>query len=100
MTGFRVQADGGRVRFSVRVQPRASRSEVIGIQGDELKVRLAAPPVDGAANDALIQLLAKTFGLRRSAIRILAGHSSRSKVIEVEGITERAVDELVGRSGR
>jgi uncharacterized protein len=100
VTGFRVRVDDGRVRFSVRVQPRASRSEVIGVRGDELKVRLAAPPVDGAANDALIELLAKAFAVRRGAIRILAGHGSRSKFIEVEGITERAVNELAIRSGR
>lgn len=97
---LRVEEANGRVRISVRVQPRASRSEVVGIHGDALKIRLSAPPVDGAANAALIEFLADTFAVSRRSVRILAGESSRSKVVEVEGISERAVRDLVESTQR
>lgn len=75
------------MRFRVRVQPRASKSALAGIFDDALKVRLAAPPVDGAANDALVTLLARVLGIARSRITIVSGHSGRSKTVEVAGIT-------------
>jgi len=78
--------DGG-VEISVRAQPRASRNEIVGLHGDELKVRVAAPPVDGAANGELIKLLAKTLGVSRSALRVTRGEGSRSKVVRVESVT-------------
>jgi uncharacterized protein (TIGR00251 family) len=100
VTSLRVTEANGRVRFSVRVQPRASRSEVAGIHGDALKVRLAAPPVDGAANAALIEFLADIFAVGRRYVRILAGETSRSKIVEIEGITERAVHDVAERTAR
>ena len=96
----RVHEANGRVRFSVRVQPRASRSEVVGIYGDALKVRLSSPPVDGAANDELVEFLAHVFAVARRDVRILAGESSRSKIVEIEGITERAVHDVAKRTAR
>lgn len=75
------------VRFEVRVQPRASRSEIVGEQEGALRVRLAAPPVDGAANDALIELLADLLDVPKRDIRILTGTTSKRKVIEVDGVT-------------
>jgi uncharacterized protein len=96
----RVHEAGGRVRFSVRVQPRASRSEIAGVYGDALKVRLSAPPVDGAANDALIEFLAHVFAVGRRDVRILAGEISRSKIVEIEGITERTVHDVAERAAR
>lgn len=74
------------VRFTVRVQPRASRNEVCGVHGDALKVRLSAPPVDGAANEALIDLLAQSLGVARRAVRIVAGATGRSKIVDVDGV--------------
>jgi uncharacterized protein (TIGR00251 family) len=96
----RVHEANGRVRFSVRVQPRASRSKVVGNYGDALKVRLSAPPVDGAANDELVKFLADVFAVARRDVRILAGESSRSKIVEIEGITERAVHDVAKRTAR
>lgn len=96
----RVQVVGGRVRLAVHVQPRASRREIAGVHGDALKIRLTSPPVEGAANDELIELLADTFAVSRRAIRIVAGEHSRSKIVEIEGITEQAVDAAVMRSVR
>lgn len=84
----------GTVRFPVRVQPRASRSETCGLIGGALKVRLQAPPVDGAANDSLIELMADLLGVARRQVRIVAGVASRSKVVEVEGVDRGRVEAL------
>lgn len=85
---------GSAVRFTVRVQPRASRSEIAGLHGDALRVRLAAPPVDGAANEALVRLLAELLGVPRRAVRIEGGLASRSKLVEVDGVGIEAVRRL------
>lgn len=94
-SGLRVQEVNGRVRLGVHVQARAARNEIAGLHGDALKVRLTSPPVDGAANEALVKFLAETFAVARRAVRILAGEHSRSKIVEVEGITARAVHDIV-----
>ena len=78
----------------VHVQPRASRSEVVGTHGAALKVRLLAPPVDGAANDALVALLADRLGVPRRDVRIVQGATSRAKVVEIDGTTADAVRAL------
>jgi uncharacterized protein len=93
--GVRVQEVNGRVRLGIHVQPRASRNEIVGAHGEALKVRLTSPPVEGAANDALVKFLAETFAVARGAVRILAGEHSRSKIVEIEGITARAVQDIV-----
>jgi len=90
-----VRTRDNSVRFAVRVQPRASRSEIAGVHGDALKIRLSAPPVDGAANDALVELMAGSLGVAKRAVRIVSGDQSRSKVVEVEGVTAAAVLRLV-----
>jgi len=95
VTPLRVTAKDGRVRFAVRVQPRASSNEIAGVHGDAVKIRLTAPPVDGAANEELVAFLSKVFVVARKSVRILAGESSRSKIVEIEGITERAVHDAV-----
>jgi uncharacterized protein (TIGR00251 family) len=95
-----VREENGRVRLSVRVQPRASTNGIAGIHGNSLKVRLTAPPVEGAANEALVNFLADTFAVPRRAIKILAGESSRSKIVEIEGVTERDVYRLAQDTDR
>ena len=75
----------GCLAFKVRVVPRASRSEVIGEHDGALRVRIAAPPVDGAANEELIRTLAQAFDVSRSAVEIVTGHGSKSKRISVKG---------------
>jgi uncharacterized protein (TIGR00251 family) len=82
------------VRFAVRVQPRASSSEICGLHGEALKVRLSAPPVDGAANEALVELLAGALGVAKRAVRIVAGASGRGKVVEVDGVRAGDVQRL------
>src|SRR5687768_7240831 len=89
-----IRSHGSAVRFAVRVQPRASRSEVGGAHGEALKVRLTSPPVDGAANAALIDLLAEALDVPRRAVRIVSGETSRTKVVEIDGISARSVERL------
>lgn len=83
-----------KLRFRVHVQPRASKNEIVGMHGDALKVRLTAPPVDSAANDALIALLAETLGVARRDVRIVAGATSRAKVVEVAGVSQQRIQQL------
>lgn len=89
MAPFTPTATG--VRLTLHVQPRASRTEIAGLHGDALKLRLAAPPVDGAANEALIRFLAERLGVPRSAVTLVSGATSRRKVVEVSGMTAEAV---------
>jgi uncharacterized protein len=95
-----VTSDGGRVRFTVHVQPRASNNQIAGVHGDALKVRLTAPPVEGAANAELVAFLSSVFVVKRQSVRILAGESSRSKIVEIDGITERAVHDVASGATR
>jgi uncharacterized protein (TIGR00251 family) len=85
MTAITPTADG--VRLELLVQPRASRSEIAGLVGDRIKIRLAAPPVEGQANDALIRVLADLFDLARSQVIIRSGESGRRKSVLIRGIT-------------
>jgi len=81
------EAIGGlTVTLVLHVVPRARVTSVAGRHGDALKIRLAAPPVDGAANDELIRFLAERLSVPRSAVTIAAGHTSRRKTVKVAGI--------------
>ena len=73
-------------RLVIHVQPRAKKTEVAGRHGDTLKVRLQAPPVDGAANEELVRFLAETLGVHRRAVTIVTGLTSRRKTVEIEGL--------------
>ena len=86
----------GVVSFAVRVQPRASRDEIAGEWQEGLKIRLTAPPVDDRANEALRRLLAASLKVPLSAVRIASGERSRSKRVEVRGVTAEAVRALAG----
>jgi uncharacterized protein len=89
-----VEVRGTVVRVGVHVQPRASRSEIVGVHGAALKVRLQAPPVDGAANEALVSLLAERLGVPRRFVHVVAGATSRTKIVEIDGTTVSAVRAL------
>jgi uncharacterized protein len=84
-------------RIAVKVHPRAKRSAVAGRFGDGWKVDLAAPPVDGKANEECIRLFAELAGVPRSRVRIVTGASSRNKVVEVEGIAQDALEAILQR---
>ena len=77
----------GTLIFNVRVVPRASKSEIVGELGGALKIKLKSLPVDGAANEELIKVLAKFFAVPKSAIEILKGHTSKLKQIKIVGLT-------------
>jgi len=79
-------------RIAVYVQPRASKTVVAGMHGDCIKIRLAAPPVDGAANAALIEFIAERLGIAKSRVRVVSGATSRRKLIEVEGVAADALE--------
>ena len=92
---------GDCVRIAVRVTPRASRDSLAGVRAGAdgrsfLSVRLTAPPVEGAANQALIACLAKALGLPRSRLRIVSGDSSRFKIVEAQGADDLALARLKG----
>lgn len=84
----------GRIVFNVKVVPRASRSELVGEQDGALRVRIAAPPVHGAANEELKRLLAKKLHVKPSSVDIVSGQSSRMKKITVEGIGAKELQAL------
>lgn len=90
-----IQERNGAVVFSVRVQPRASKDEIAGEIGGALKVRLQAPAVEGRANEALIEFLAQLLKTPKSAVRILSGDRSRTKRIEIGGVTGQQIQALL-----
>ena len=77
--------------LTVRVQPKASTTECVGIHGDAIKIRVAAPPVDGAANDELIRFLARQLSIPSTSVRIQSGASGRHKRVFVKGVTAQLV---------
>ncbi len=83
------------VTFKVTVQPRASKNEIVGLQGDALKVRLTAPPVEGAANRLCVELLAKSLRVRKSDVEIIQGHSSRAKKVLVRSANRDSIKSLL-----
>jgi uncharacterized protein (TIGR00251 family) len=83
-------------RIAVRLTPRASNDQIAGWTGDGLHVRVAAAPVEGRANAAVVRLLAKALGIAPSRVRVVAGATSRRKLVEVEGLS---LDEVRARLG-
>jgi len=96
---FYALADDG-ARFAVRLTPRARRDEIAGVVEVDgkpaLAVRLTAPPVEGAANKALIAFLAERLGVPKSAVAIEAGEKSRLKIVRVHGVAEEVLARLIG----
>jgi uncharacterized protein (TIGR00251 family) len=91
-----IQSDSGGVTLKVRVAPRSAKNGVAGLVEGSLKITLTAPPVDGAANEALIETLAKLCGLRKSNITILSGHTARQKRVRLTGADLGKVKEALG----
>ncbi|MEA1971521.1 MAG: DUF167 domain-containing protein, partial [Thermodesulfobacteriota bacterium] len=80
------------VVFNIRVIPRASRCELAGVQGDALKIRITAPPVEGAANKECIRLLSDMLKVKKSQIKIIAGHRSKNKRVAISGINRKDIE--------
>ena len=92
---MKIDQHGTGVRFAVHVQPRASRTEIVGAHGDAIKVRLLAPPVDGAANEALVDFLSERFAVPRRGVRIISGAQSRAKIVEIDGLSVDAARRIL-----
>jgi hypothetical protein len=94
-----VEQRGSTLRMRVRVKPRASKSRILDVRDGILQVALAAPPVDGEANAELIRTLADALGCGKSAVEIVAGAGSRSKLVAIVGLTLTSA-ELLAKLGR
>jgi uncharacterized protein len=81
--------------FAVRIVPRASRSEIAGEFDGALRIRIAAPPVEGAANRELIRLLARMFKLPQNAVAIISGAGSKSKIVRIDGADSSKLAQLI-----
>ena len=88
-------ADGRGVTLRLHIQPGAKKTEVVGLHGEALKIRLAAPPVDGKANACLLAFLADRLGVAKSAVSVIGGETSRAKRVRIEGITAAAARTLL-----
>jgi len=93
-----VQESAKGIVFVVKVQPRARRNAIIGAVGDMLKLALTAPPVDGRANQAVIEFLAELFEIPRASVTIASGESSRNKVIRISGVSRLIVEQKLRSS--
>jgi len=85
------------VSFSVKVQPRARRNAITGTLGDALKLALTAPPVEGRANQAVIEFLAETLEIPRASVTITSGETSRNKVVRVAGVSRQTVEQRLAK---
>jgi hypothetical protein len=85
----------GSLIFTVRVVPRASKTEMVGEHDGALKIRLAAPPVDGAANEELIKFLAKILAVRKSEVEIVSGQTAKVKQIRIQNTTKPKIAEVL-----
>ncbi len=91
---LRVAADG-RITLTLHIQPGAKKTEFAGLHGEALKIRLAAPPVDGMANEALVKFLAEMLGLPKSAVSLKSGQRSRRKVLEISSTDSSVFTTLI-----
>jgi uncharacterized protein (TIGR00251 family) len=90
-----IETTANGVILTVYVQPKASKTEFVGMHGDALKFRVAAPPVEGAANEALCEHLAKLFSVSKSSVEVLAGKRNRRKRVELSGVTLPLAKEIL-----
>jgi uncharacterized protein (TIGR00251 family) len=88
-----IRESSGYVTFSIKVQPRARKNAITGTVGDALKVSLTAPPIDGKANQAVIDFLAGIFKIPRSSITIASGETSRIKLIRISGVDKATIEQ-------
>ena len=93
-----VQESAKGIVFAVKVQPRARRNAITGVVGDMLKLALTAPPVDGRANQAVIEFLAELFEIPRASVTIASGETSRNKVVRISGVSRLIVEQKLRSS--
>lgn len=90
---------GKALAITLHIQPKARKTEIIGIHGDALKVKVAAPPIDGAANEEIIAFFARFLGVPKSRIEMTQGERSRHKTIEIDGVTAGELTSLLIKQG-
>jgi len=93
------RAADGSVMLTLHIQPGAKKTEIVGIHGEALKIRLAAPPVDGKANAALIAYLARVCGVSRSDVALVSGESARAKRVRITGVADEVLAALLPDGG-
>jgi uncharacterized protein len=91
--------DGATTRLKLRVSPGARRPGIGGRHGDAWKVRVAAPPEDGRANDAVLELLARTLDVPRARLALVSGHASRDKIVVLDGLEQSHSERLLAAAG-
>lgn len=91
-----ISKTAGGLTLAVKVAPRAARNQIAGLEAGALKVRLTAPPVEGAANRALVKLLSKTLKVAKGKVVVVAGERSRAKRVEISGLSEAQIRERLG----
>ena len=94
------ESGGARARITVKVQPRAKVTRVAGRMENAYRLQLAAPPVDGKANEACVAYFAELAGVAKSRVRIVSGAASRMKVIEIEGIAQGEMERRLGDTAK
>jgi uncharacterized protein (TIGR00251 family) len=100
MTAAWVRQDAsGSLTLRLHIQPGARKTEIVGLHGEALKIRLAAPPVDGQANAALIAFLAGELGVPKAQVELVGGASSRGKLLRISGASAEAVARLLSTAG-
>ena len=90
----------GKSRLKLRVSPRSRRPGIAGRHGDAWRVRVAEPPEDGRANEAVLDLLSRTLDLPRSRFALVSGHSSREKIVVLEGVEQAQTERLLASAGK
>jgi hypothetical protein len=93
--GCRIRETGTGLAVPLHVQPRARRTQIAGIHNGALKVKVSAPPVDDAANRAIVEYFSKILGLPKSHVRIVAGQKSRDKLLHIDGISLQTFQALI-----
>ncbi|MFN0180265.1 MAG: DUF167 domain-containing protein [Gemmatimonadales bacterium] len=91
-----VAASGSGTRLTLHIQPRSSVTEVVGLHGDAVKIRIAAPPVDGAANDEITGFVARLVRVPRRAVRLVSGGGGRRKQLVIDGVPPATVRRALG----
>jgi len=97
--GFTVRDTAEGAQFLLRVQPRASRNAIAGLRGDAVKLAITAPPVDGKANQAVVEFLAELMDVSKSSVVIVSGETGRNKLIAVRGVSAERVRKALGVAG-
>jgi hypothetical protein len=95
---FSIKETKNGIVFSIRVLPRSSRCELVGIHDNALKLKITAPPVEGQANEECIQFISHFLGIKKAQVTIISGHKSKKKQIAVTGLKKKDIEKLISHS--